>query len=87
MPFMAKDKGIFWPLRPKYPLPTHRAEVKGMASPAQTVVGKDKSNPLIAEGLLKILRVSQPTYPHGANKVHNMIAKRKFYSLKFSFFH
>ena len=27
-----------------------------MASPIQTVIGKDTSNPLIAEGLLKILK-------------------------------
>lgn len=65
MPLTAEDRGILWPLRPKYPSSTYRAEVKGMASPAQMVVGKDKSNPLIAEGLLKILRVFNPTCPHG----------------------
>jgi len=27
-----------------------------MASPTQTIVGKGKSNPLIAEGLIKILQ-------------------------------
>ena len=40
-----------------------------MASPTQTAVGKDKSSPLIAEGLLKILegdhqlRVKRSTSP------------------------
>ena len=34
-----------------------------MTSPAQTVAGKDKSNPLIAEDLLKILRESIPLPP------------------------
>src|SRR3954464_8128296 len=33
-------------------------ELTYMASPAQTVTGKDKSNPLIAGGLLKIPRDS-----------------------------
>ena len=35
---------------------THHAEGNSMASLAQTVVGKDISNPLTAEDLLKILR-------------------------------
>ena len=35
-----------------------------MASPTQTIVGKGKPNPLIAEGLLKILRESIPTHSH-----------------------
>jgi len=34
-----------------------------MASPTQTVVGKDTPNPLIAEGLLKILRDLVPSSP------------------------
>jgi len=34
-----------------------------MASPTQTVVGKGPSNPLIAEGLLKILRDLVPFSP------------------------
>ena len=34
---------------------TYHAEGNSMASPTQTVVGKGKPNPLIAEGLLKIL--------------------------------
>ena len=36
-------------------MPTHHAEGNSMASPIQTVVGKGTSNPLITEGLLKIL--------------------------------
>ena len=35
---------------------THHTEVNSMTSPTQTVVGKDILNPLMAEGLLKILR-------------------------------
>ena len=35
-----------------------------MASSTQTIVGKGKPNPLIAEGLLKILRDLIPTFPH-----------------------
>ena len=34
-----------------------------MASPTQTVIGKDVPNPLIAEGLLKILRDMIPSSP------------------------
>ena len=34
-----------------------------MASPTQTVVGKGTPNPLIAEGLLKILRDLVPSSP------------------------
>jgi len=34
-----------------------------MASPTQTVVGKGIPNPLIAEGLLKILRGLDPVFP------------------------
>jgi len=34
-----------------------------MASPTQTVVGKGSPNPLIAEGLLKILRELVPSSP------------------------
>ena len=34
-----------------------------MACPTQTVVGKDTPNPLIAEGLLKILRDLVPSSP------------------------
>jgi len=34
-----------------------------MASPTQTVVGKDTPNPLIAEGLLKILGDLVPSSP------------------------
>jgi len=43
---------------------THHVEGNSMASPTQTVVGKGKPNPLITEGLLKILReliLSNPT--------------------------
>jgi len=40
---------------------THHAEENSMASPTQTVVGKDTPNPLIAEGLLKILRDLVPS--------------------------
>jgi len=35
---------------------THHAEKNSMASSTQTVIGKDKPNPLVAENLLKILR-------------------------------
>ena len=56
MPLMAMDRGTFWLVSPKYPLLTYHAEVNGMASPIQTVIGKDESNPLTAEGLLKILK-------------------------------
>jgi len=34
-----------------------------MASPTQMVVGKDTPNPLIAEGLIKILRDLVPSSP------------------------
>ena len=34
-----------------------------MASPTQTIVGKGTPNPLIAEGLLKILRDLVPSSP------------------------
>jgi len=42
---------------------THHAEENSMASPTQTVVDKDISNPLIAEDLLKNLRDLIPPSP------------------------
>ena len=42
---------------------THHAEGNSMASPTQTVVGKGTSNPLIAEGLLKILPIKLKNTP------------------------
>jgi len=42
---------------------THHAEGNRMASPTQTVVGKDIPNPLIIEGLLKIMRDLIPYSP------------------------
>jgi len=42
---------------------THHAEENSMASPTQTVVDKGKSNPLITESLLKILRELIPPNP------------------------
>jgi len=43
-------------------LTTHHAEGNSMASPTQTVVGTDIPNPLIAQGLLKILRDLIPSF-------------------------
>ena len=42
---------------------THHAEGNSMASPTQTVAGKGTPNPLIAEGLLKILLELVPSSP------------------------
>ena len=42
-------------------LTTHHAEGNSMDSLTQTVVSKGKLNPLIAEGLLKILRDLVPS--------------------------
>jgi len=44
-------------------LTTHHVEGNSMASPTQMVVGKDIPYSLIAEGLLKILRDLNPTFP------------------------
>jgi len=42
---------------------THLADGNSMASPTQTVVGKNTPNPLIAEGLLKNLKDLIPPSP------------------------
>ena len=50
-----------------------------MASPTQTIVGKDTSNPLIAEGLLKTLRDLIPPYPPKSLTIpiHGMVGPQK----------
>ena len=54
---MAKEQRKQWAFKPnKKSSTTHHAEGNRMASPTQTVVGKDIPNPLIVEGLLKFLR-------------------------------
>jgi len=53
--------------------------LRGIAWQAQTVVNKGKSNPLIAEALLKILRelISPiPPKPH-TNSFHEMVGLQK----------
>jgi len=63
-PPTAKDRRICWLLsRTKKSSITHHVEENGMASPTQTVVDKGKSNSLIAESLLKILRELIPPNP------------------------
>jgi len=42
---------------------TQQAEENSMTSPTQTVLGKGIPNPLIAEGLLKILMDLIPLFP------------------------
>ena len=54
----AKGRGEILALKPKRnSSPTHHVEGNNMTSPAQTVAGRGTSNPFIAGGLLKILRV------------------------------
>ena len=66
MPLTAKiEENIgFWAQRKSST--THHTERNIMASPTQTVVGKGKTNLLIAEDLLKILR---ELVPHNPTKI------------------
>jgi len=50
-----------------------------MASSTQMAVGKGKTNPLIAEGLLKILRDLIPTSPPKSPTIpfHGMVGPKK----------
>jgi len=58
---------------------THHAEGNSMANPTEMVVGKDMPNPLIAKGLLKILRNLIPPSPPKPLPipVHGMIRPQK----------
>ena len=54
-----------------------------MTSPTEMVVGKDTPNPLIAEGLLKILRDLVPSSPPKSptNSTHRMVGPQKYLCL------
>ena len=82
MPLKAKDGGKSWLLSPtKNPRQLIMLEGNSMANPTQTVVHKGISNPLIAEGLLKILRDLIPPSPPKSltNPIHGMVGLQKAY--------